>query len=328
MKILFVLVLLANIIVFLWEYNRGTVYLQVGKGLNNVELKQILLLSELGAESDNGSNEVNPDKIHTLSAFTILVDNTLLPKAGLSDHDIEKHLDHLNKKVPENSLKINRELKESEQDSPVKNPEKIEKTENSLVIAQKQTDNSLNINSKQQPIDLKLADGNQSNIKTTEAIKTVCYQVGPFAKTASVTEWRKQNKIDQDSFRLINKDKKVNITYLLYYPAAKTFSQSKENAEMLRQKGITDYWLFRKGESKGAISLGLFSKEKGALTLQKKLLKKGLKLEIKQRYKKQPIFFAQVLTSDQEFKDKVRSKKNQSVSECQQDREEETLILR
>jgi len=143
-----------------------------------------------------------------------------------------------------------------------------------------------------------------------------CYHVGPFANHNALNRWRKLNEIDKDAVSRFNKEHDVVSSYLVYYPAAETFAQSRKNVQLLKQKGITDYFLFRKGEIKGAISVGLFIKKSRALSLQEKLVKQGLTIEIKERYKKDQLLYAEILTKDKVFKDIVIISDKQGISEC------------
>lgn len=310
MKILFMFALLINIIIFLWEYNRGTHSLQANTEVSSNVPKQILLLAEVEAEKNNGSTTINMDRIYALSELMIPKNTDFLPKLRGSDHIVRKDSIQLIKKTSEASLKKAEVVKNK-----VKNNQK---PESSHTKSQKQNKDSLKANDdKKQKIDPSLEAKKKADIKKTKA---VCYQIGPFVSARSISRWGKRNKIHKDSLHRISKDKKLNNRYLVYYPAAKTFSQSKENVQMLRKKGIAEYWLIRRGASKGAISLGFFVREESAHNLQKRLFEKGLKVYIKQKFDKKPVYFAQVLSSDQKFKDTLRIKKNQSISSCNDDR--------
>ncbi len=69
--------------------------------------------------------------------------------------------------------------------------------------------------------------------------------------------------------------------FWVVFPAADDMTQARENVRLLKSKGATNYWLFRKGEKKGAISLGMFKERKSAEKTQMKWAKKGIKLKIK-----------------------------------------------
>ena len=144
-----------------------------------------------------------------------------------------------------------------------------------------------------------------------------CYQTGPFTSHNALKVWRELNKINANSVRGFNKENNVVSSYLVYFPVAETYAQSEKNVQLLKQKGITDYWLFRRGELKGAISLGLFVKKSRALSLQEKLVKAGFTIEIKERYKIDKLLYAEISTKDKVFKDTVKISDKQTISECE-----------
>ena len=151
----------------------------------------------------------------------------------------------------------------------------------------------------------------------TQQEKIFCYQVGPFVNSNKLEGWRRLNKFNSDSLKQFNKEIQKVASFLVYYPAAATYAKSKENALMLEQKGIEDFWLFRSGELKGIVSLGLFIKEDRALSLKEKLVKSGLNVEIMQRYKTESVFYAQISSKDETFKDKVVISEPLDLSECE-----------
>jgi len=159
-------------------------------------------------------------------------------------------------------------------------------------------------------------DSGKLNREQADPDNNSCYHVGPFANQDALNIWRKLNKIDKDSVSRFNKEIDVVSRYLVYFPAAETFSQSRKNVQRLKQKGITDYWLFRRGELRGAISLGLFAKKSRALSMQEKLVKAGFAIEMKERYKKEQLLYAEISTKEKAFKDRVIISDKQGISEC------------
>lgn len=133
---------------------------------------------------------------------------------------------------------------------------------------------------------------------------SMCYEAGPFDNIWQFNAWRKQTGIDPRSIKQVTRKGQKITDYLVYYPAGETYAQSLENLEMLKQKGITDYWLFSKGESKGDISLGVFSSENRAQIYKQQLAEKALEVLVKPRYKDIKIIYAQIYI-DQEFEDKL-----------------------
>ncbi|NOQ76365.1 MAG: hypothetical protein GQ475_00960 [Methylococcaceae bacterium] len=85
---------------------------------------------------------------------------------------------------------------------------------------------------------------------------------------------------------------------------------------MLKKRGISDFWLFRKGELKGAISLGLFAKETRALALQNKFSKTGLNVEIMPRYKTETVWYAKILSGTEVTMQSISISEKQTFSVC------------
>jgi hypothetical protein len=81
--------------------------------------------------------------------------------------------------------------------------------------------------------------------------------------------------------------------------------------------GITDYWLFKTGNLKGAISLGLFEKAVDALALKEKFFNKGINVDIRESYSNESVLFARVLSIDENFKDVAVMSSEQTVIECE-----------
>ena len=156
------------------------------------------------------------------------------------------------------------------------------------------------------------------NLKQTEAEKQPCYQLGPFANNEAIEVWARLNNINIESIKLITKDRQVVSRYLVYYPVADSFEQGQENVTMLKHKGVDDLWLYRKGELKGAVSLGLFAEENRALILQKKLQSKEIEADILQRYKIGTTLYAQLLSFDKAYRGSLTLYDGQLMSECEE----------
>jgi hypothetical protein len=57
----------------------------------------------------------------------------------------------------------------------------------------------------------------------------------------------------------------------------------------LEAKGITDTWLFPRGVYRNAISLGLYSRETGALRHQRSVVERGFDAEVVERTKRREV---------------------------------------
>ncbi len=146
--------------------------------------------------------------------------------------------------------------------------------------------------------------------------KTYCYQVGPFLNEALLDEWVVKNEVDINLLTKVSEKSKKVTGFLVYYPQAGTYDQSKKHIQILENKGITDFWLFRKGELKGNISLGLFAAKQRAVLLQSKLLNSGVSVQIMPRYREESIWYINILTDNQAITDKVMFSEKQSFLSC------------
>lgn len=112
------------------------------------------------------------------------------------------------------------------------------------------------------------------------ASSAICYRVSPFKDEKSALNFQKETESVVQS-ELVEQRVTENRGYWALYPAAQNMAQAKMNVRWLKENGVSDLWLFRKGENRGAISLGLFKKRQGAEKIKEKLLKKGIKIEIR-----------------------------------------------
>jgi len=112
-----------------------------------------------------------------------------------------------------------------------------------------------------------------------------CFEIGPFAGEKSYQNAMKQLSDVNGEINTVIRDEQIAGHYMVYYPAAETLAQSKANLQMLEKQGYHDLWLLENGEEQGQISLGVFATEEAALAMKNRMLAKGLKAEVKIRYK-------------------------------------------
>lgn len=128
------------------------------------------------------------------------------------------------------------------------------------------------------------------------SVKAVyCYQVQGFADKTAVTRWAQQQTIDPKALQL-KETAPVVADYLVNYPAAATFAESKKNIAVLKNHGINTFFMINQGEFKGAISLGVFKSEARAIKAQQVLIQKGINAKVTPRYKTAPVISAQIKT--------------------------------
>ncbi len=127
-------------------------------------------------------------------------------------------------------------------------------------------------------------------------INPSCFEIGPFQNLKQAEIWLKEHEMVGE---FVNKRVKTPSSYLVYLPAPDDFSTAKNNEKNLREKGITDLWLFRQGPMKGAISLGLFVKKQRAEKLKNQLLEKGIQVSLEARYKEEDKVFVKLQLPEQ-----------------------------
>ena len=116
-----------------------------------------------------------------------------------------------------------------------------------------------------------------------------CYQIGMFNDKASAKR-SAQQMIGKTAVQ-IKEIPPAIADYLVYFPAAANSPDGKNNAEVLREQGINDFFMINKGEFKGSLSLGVFKNEKRAIKSQQLFIEKGVQAQVAKRYKTEASFF-------------------------------------
>ena len=126
-----------------------------------------------------------------------------------------------------------------------------------------------------------------------------CFRVGPFTNQGLAQEWTDSMTVNSAvKAEIIDRNIQQNIRYLVYYPAADSFETSLKNLTMLRKHGIKELWLFRNGELRGNISLGIFNQEDRAELVRDKHKKQNLDLRVKQLVKQKINFVIKTASTD------------------------------
>lgn len=207
MKIVFFLVALANVALFMWEYNKGAFKPVIE--ISQVDQEPILLVSEKPVERKQTATE---DKSPPLGQNDLNTADSQKPAPAIQDKDVEK------------------------------------------------------------------------NTNSGKETPLICYEAGPFSDD-DYAAWRSQSNLAESAIHSVSRDEQAISSYLVYYPAAKTLAESEANLQMLKDQGINDILLFKSGEDKGQISIGVFKNENRALLQKSRMLAKGIKVEVKARYK-------------------------------------------
>ena len=345
MKFMFFIAVLANLLLFLWEVQKGAFDTMPEQSIGGSQSeKQILLVSELAEEQRKNSSVVVVEHTDVLITVEEEIKNEeaiILAEQNADGSDETKEIkqaqETIDMLVNQGSIEVLESIEAKQHNA----SEEKEPQENSvadaevLITAELKTvgvddsevitemlvidEKSKNIlesiddkgqeeysNEETQGISGTEADASlmseqeTENANDSEIVAEVdekillCYEIGPFKNMKILSAWLKDNNIAADNSERIYKKQQVVSTYLVYYPAAETYAESWENQKILKEKGITDLWLFRKGGMKGAISLGLFSKKQRAVKFVNHLVEKGIYAEWKERFKNEKSLFARV----------------------------------
>ena len=110
----------------------------------------------------------------------------------------------------------------------------------------------------------------------------VCYRVGPLkAEDADKLIAGLPDKIELLSDN--TEPTQALIGYYVLIPPLGSIAEGNKKLEELKEAGIADTWLFRRGEYQFAISLGLFSRQSSAERHATNVGKKGFDVEVRQR---------------------------------------------
>lgn len=225
MKIVFFLAALANVALFMWEYNKGAFAPVIE--ISQVDQEPILLAAEKPVERKQAVAE---DKSLPLGQNDLTTADSQKPAPAIQDKDVEK------------------------------------------------------------------------NTNSSEETPVICYEAGPFADDDEYAAWRSQSNVAESVIHSVSRDEEAIGSYLVYYPAAKTLAESEANLKMLKDQGINDILLFKSGEDKGQISIGVFKNENRALLQKSRMLAKGIKVEVKAKYKTKTQKYARFKNDDKVLK--------------------------
>ncbi|GAB4265853.1 MAG: hypothetical protein Kow0065_16650 [Methylomicrobium sp.] len=328
MKILALLLIVANLAFFLLQFQDGTSSYEAPRV--NEKNTGIFLLSEL-KDSERASSVGQKQAENFQPVLDDLIERSLLlsdfSHLPVSLHDVRFGLkladrSYANLAIEPNGLGDSNPPRWTEPTpikktfEPVKRPEKVitpvttqpQATVTETVIAAgkeaiekaKETVSQTAVPEPTKP---------KEEASEPKKVPTMCYEAGPFDTMRQFYHWRKQTGIPLRYIKSISQAREKVADYLVYLPAEATYQQSLANVDMLKSKGITDYWLFSKGDTKGDISLGVFSTENRAENLKKQLAEKSIAASIRPRYKKVSRIYAQIYI-DQRYEDNLISSRD------------------
>lgn len=261
MRILVLLLIVANIALFMWEYKSGAVDMLATNTEQDTQSNQeaILLVSELKTEQASlavASNEVlaNTQTLKTPPVAPIA--NPIKEKTNPVVIPAENKPTIIADTHKAEVLVDNKALK-----TPIIAPPEIK---------EKAINNKTKIAALKTPV-----------IETTH-----CYEVGPFNNDSDYKQWLKQVGDFKKSLRVVSNNKQTPSSYLVYYPVNEGIKLALAT-QFLRSHGINDFYQLRDGDYKGNLSLGLFKSEANATNLQQQLLAKGIHAQLNPFYKNQ-----------------------------------------
>ncbi|MCF6356095.1 MAG: hypothetical protein L3J26_13540 [Candidatus Polarisedimenticolaceae bacterium] len=103
-----------------------------------------------------------------------------------------------------------------------------------------------------------------------------CYRLGPIADSASAEGL--SGHLTQLGLATVTHRQSIKKTkgYWVMLPSLASYGQARQKQRELKEAGFSDFWIFPKGEYENAISLGLYSRLSNAETAHKQSLKKGV----------------------------------------------------
>lgn len=117
----------------------------------------------------------------------------------------------------------------------------------------------------------------------TEPSPVSCYEVGPFILQKDYQHWINA-LTDSYTIKPINKEEQIPKRYIVL-SISNTLEGIETNLQILKKQGITDYFINAPREGHREISLGVFSTEVRAKTMQEQMLAQGINAKIKIEYK-------------------------------------------
>ncbi|NOQ13073.1 MAG: hypothetical protein GQ583_01150 [Methyloprofundus sp.] len=296
MKLFCLFILLINISFFFWEYRKGapeiyqpqevTAYVSRGH-----DTEQIFLLSELPPEEKNTiqvavttqRQEVATEELTLAADFALDVndlkvqsidnDEGLLLSSSLAELKIA---DALSTYLAQEFIPPVHEQFESVIDKNYKQkivvdepPESIDELRVKNAISGQQA-SFIGPPAPTSPLTTTtLAQQDDIAEKPTSGLvqNTACYIL-----QKSKYKQEMQTLVNSDSnfkLKFIDQEQEYISSYLVLTSAADSLQQAKQQASSIQQQGIEELWLFRQGEFKWRISLGLFSSKAKAVKARK-----------------------------------------------------------
>ncbi len=289
MRIVFLITVLANSVLFLWHYFGHNEQQQVSEAQINPEPKQIYLVSELTvAELAKLQKGVN---LHSEQERIA----TALNAPGLSF--VENNLSQINA-IPLLNALNNRTQVATQATRAIIAPVTLAKAPEKSAYELPKEAHITESNSTQAP-DVTPKTELTAVPATTSPV--FCYEVGPFISRRAFKKWQQNAHIAIINSEMITKMDRETGAFLVYFPAGETYEKSMQNKIDLNNQGYKDVWMFDEGEEKGNISLGIFQNYQSAVLFQQSLVQKGIQAAIKKRLRDKPlpVLYAKITLASQ-----------------------------
>lgn len=131
-------------------------------------------------------------------------------------------------------------------------------------------------------VEQKLAEPPDVGVLQPDPVTAVCAQVGPL--TAEQAERLvAQLPVFITLLSDIAEEVRTVDAYYVMTPALGSRAEALQMLKALENDGITDTWLFPRGRFRNAISLGLFSRQSGALRWQEEVVSRGFDARVVER---------------------------------------------
>lgn len=296
MKYAFFVVVLANVILFLWELQHGGFQHETDYS-RQTSNKQILLLSEWLEQRETeklqvAENAAVIEPLEEVEEVQVSEEQTPEPETVVTEVVEVDTDDTVDAAAGEQVQQIEKETTE------IVIAELVEETESGIPNEEEQMGESESSTSDGGIVGAPQAQGETKEVSSElESEQTPeieeCHEIGPFSNEQQMKEWLASQGIEGQP-ETFSREEQVVSTYLVYYPAAETMAESQRNVAMLQNKGIEELWLITKGKMKGVISLGLFKEKPRAEKLFLSMLNKGINVKVTERYKSEQRLYAKV----------------------------------
>lgn len=285
MKILTFLFLTINVVFFMWQYHSGSFLPPMKENFKGrSDLAPIVLVEE------NKSLAVNTENAgsYSVKKFRVISDFQPIEKVvepAPSIENIHKQPLHVSQVNPEAIL------------NPGLGEKPVVPAESFVVKNQKaEVSSAINEDQEKKQAEININEENLKGSLSDTDTEDACYEIGPFGHQSQYFSWLNTFKGDYVAIKLIRREEPQSSGYFVYYPAEDTLEKSGANVEMLKDKGIEDYWVITEGETRGEISLGFLRTLERAEMLKKELLDKGVKAFIRPIFKDSNVIYAWVKT--------------------------------